>query len=88
VQHGSPSVRNQCSRTVQLFIGDKPGYSGGIFTSVSGNSINGSLSRVNAGAKIWIVDDKRNPLSSMVVGQNVKEIIIGSDCVSFRVEMW
>jgi hypothetical protein len=45
----SPSVRNTCTRTIHVFVGDKPPYSSGVSMTVSGNSINASLTGLHSG---------------------------------------
>lgn len=88
IWRGNPSLRNTCRETVRLFIGDNPGYSSGLSTSASGNSINASFSRLEPGAKLWIVDEKQKPINSMIVPEGAKEIQITSDGKGFKVEMW
>lgn len=78
------ALKNECSRTVKFFVGEKPGYSSGTFDSIGGNTYLGSA--VYPGDRIWIVDDKRNPINNIVVFQGTKTIYIEKDGKTFRQE--
>jgi hypothetical protein len=79
--HYSLSLKNNCSRTVRLFIGDKPKYGSGRYTTVSANSIS-SYSGF-APQTFWIVDDRDNGLSSWVAGPGSHNMQITSSCTGF-----
>lgn len=59
----SLSLKNNCKKTVKLFLGKKPKFGSGTSTSISSNTI--SSYSGSAGDMIWIVDDHENGLSSL-----------------------
>ena len=75
------TIRNHCSNTVKLFIGEKPPYSSGIETSVSGNSVDSRT--IAPGTLVWILDDSGNPVSSTSVSAGTSEIHINSSGTGF-----
>lgn len=77
----SMSLKNECPRTVKLFIGKKPRFGSGTSTSVSSNSI-GSYSG-SAGQTYWIVDDSGNGLSSFTVSPGRHNMRILPSCTGF-----
>ncbi len=75
------SLKNECSQTVKLFIGDKPKYGSGTSTSVSSNSIN---SYSGSGSQTyWIVDESGNGLSSFTAGAGQRDMRILPSCTGF-----
>lgn len=59
----SLTLKNNCKKTVKLFLGNKPKFGSGTSTSISSNTI--SSYSGSAGDMIWIVDDHENGLSSV-----------------------
>ena len=78
----SVSIRNRCSKTVKVFYGQKPKFGSGTTSSLSSNSVMSHTFR--PGDMFWTIDDKENGLSSVTVGENTREIEVGSDCSSLR----
>jgi hypothetical protein len=75
------TFRSHCSSTVKLFIGEKPPYSSGIETSVSGNSVDSRS--IAPGTLVWILDESGKPISSTSVSAGTNEIHISSSCTGF-----
>jgi hypothetical protein len=76
----SLSLKNNCPHTVRLFIGDKPKYGSGKYTTVSSNSIT-SYSGF-APQTFWIVDKSDNGISSFTAtGRH--NVQITSSCSGF-----
>ena len=59
----SLSLKNNCKKTVKLFLGNKPKFGSGTSTSISANTISSYSGR--EGDLIWIVDERDNGLSSL-----------------------
>ncbi len=59
----SLTLHNDCPRTVKLFLGQKPKWGSGTYTSLGSN--NTTSYSGNAGDMIWIVDESENGLSSL-----------------------
>lgn len=59
----SLSLKNNCKKTVKLFLGNKPKFGSGTSTSISANTITSYSGR--EGDLIWIVDERDNGLSSL-----------------------
>lgn len=76
----SINVRNTCSKTVQLFIGDKPKFGSGTKTSIGGNTSTSFGRKPDGTAVIWIIDDKENGITSVTATADTKSIEIGSSC--------
>lgn len=57
------SLKNSCSKSVKLFLGKKPKWGSGTYTSLGSNTI--SSYSGSAGDMIWIVDDGQNGISSL-----------------------
>jgi hypothetical protein len=74
------NVRNTCSKTVELFIGDKPKYGSGTKTSIGGNTSTSFGRKPDGTAVIWIIDDKENGITSVTATADTKSIEIGSSC--------
>jgi hypothetical protein len=79
--HFSMSLKNECSQTVKLFIGDKPRFGSGRSTSVSSNSI---TSYSGSGSQTyWIVDSSGNGVSSYTASPGRNDIRILPSCSGF-----
>ena len=78
----SISLHNDCPNKVKLFMGEKPKFGSGTYTSLDSN--NTSSYSMKPGDMIWIVDESENGISSMSAGtgtfQNMK---ITSSCSEF-----
>lgn len=76
----SIEVRNTCSKTVQLFLGEKPKFGSGTKTSIGSNTTTTFPRRPDGTAVVWIIDDKENGIQSAQVGVDTKKVEIGSSC--------
>ncbi len=76
----SVTIRSSCSKTVGVFYGDKPGFSSGTRSSVSSNSVSSHTFRV--GERMWVLDDRDQPLSDVTVSENTRNLEIHSSCTS------
>jgi len=80
-QNYSLDLKNECRETVNLFIGDRPPFSSGTYTTLGSNT---STSYTGfAPETIWIVDDSRNPVSSYSVGAGSQRVQILESCTGF-----
>jgi hypothetical protein len=79
----SVSLHNECKQTVKLFLGKKPKWGSGTYTSIGSNTI--SSYSGSAGDMIWIVDDGQNGLSSLTPSGN-QRIKILPGCSGFAPE--
>lgn len=77
----SLTLKNECPRTVKLFIGDKPKWGSGTSTSVSSNSINSYSG--TAPQMYWIVDDSDNGLSAYTATPGSQRVRILPSCTGF-----
>jgi hypothetical protein len=75
------TFRNHCGNTVKLFFGEKPPFSSGVETSVSGNSVDSRS--ISTGTLVWIVDDSGKPISSTTVSDGTGEIHINGSGTGF-----
>ena len=75
------SLKNECARTVKIFIGDKPKYGSGTNTSVSSNSINSYSG--TAPRTYWIIDDSENGLSAYTATPGSQSVRILPSCTGF-----
>lgn len=76
----SINVRNLCSKTVQLFIGDRPKFGSGTKTSIGGNTGTTFPRKPDGTVMIWIIDDHENGITSVTANADVKNVEIGSSC--------
>jgi len=76
----SIEVRNSCSKTVQLFIGEKPKFGSGTKTSIGSNTTTTFPRKPDGTAVVWIIDDKENGIQSVNVTTTTKKVEIGSSC--------
>lgn len=74
------SLKNNCKQTVKLFLGKKPKWGSGTYTSLGSNTITSYSG--SAGDMIWIVDDGQNGLSSATPSGNQSMQILPS-CTGF-----
>lgn len=77
----SMQLTNLCPQKVLLFRGRNPESSGGRHDSIGGNSIINVSG--NEGDSIWIVDERRNGMSSFTYNRNVKNLFITKSCTGF-----
>ena len=77
----SMTLKSECSRTVKMFIGNKPKFGSGTSTSVSSNSIN-SYSGI-APQMYWNVDDSENGLSAYTAHAGSQRVRILPSCTGF-----
>lgn len=67
----SVTLHNDCEHDVKLFLGEKPGFSSGLSTSLESNST--TSYQMKPGDLIWITDDNDNGLSSTSIGSSSSE---------------
>ncbi|HTM22088.1 MAG TPA: hypothetical protein VL172_16315 [Kofleriaceae bacterium] len=77
----SVTLRNTCPSTVKLFMGDKPKFGSGTYTSLSSNTV--TSYSMKEGDLIWIVDDSENGLSSTSISRASTNIEILPSCTGF-----
>jgi len=78
----SVTLRNSCSKTVNVFFGDKPKFGSGRYSSLSSNSRTNQTFK--PGDQLWIVDDGQNGVENVKVEAGMKEIEVASSCDAFR----
>lgn len=79
-QNWRVSLKNNCNKTVRLFLGKRPKWGSGTNTTLGSNTIS-SYSGM-PGDMIWIIDDKENGLSSISPSGNQDYQILPS-CTGF-----
>jgi hypothetical protein len=80
-------VHSDCSKTVPVFYGDgKPGFSSGLKSSISSNSISSQGRKPDGTLTIWIIDEHENGLSNVKITPDNKRVTVNSDCKSFKAE--
>jgi len=72
------TLRNECERTVALFIGDDPATGAGRYTSLG--SMNTAMQRLRPGEPVWLLDAKGAGLTSIGVTGKVEEIAVLAGC--------
>lgn len=77
----SLELHNSCPQTVSLFIGDRPPFSSGTYTTLGSNTTTSQSGF--APQTIWIVDSARNPVSSYSVGAGSQRVEILASCTGF-----
>ena len=80
-QNYSLTLKNNCSESVDLFVGDKPKFGSGTYSSIGSNTIR-SFSGF-APETIWIVDDSRNGVSSYTAQAGSQRVEILDSCTGF-----
>lgn len=75
-------VRSECSKTVNVFYGEKPKFGSGKKSTVSGNSTSTEGRKPDGTLTVWIIDDKENGIASATVGPDTKKVVIGASCTS------
>jgi hypothetical protein len=76
----SLTLHNDCRSTVKLFLGQKPKFGSGTYTTLGSN--NTTSYSGNAGDMIWIVDDSQNGVSSLSPSGS-QRMKITSSCSGF-----
>jgi hypothetical protein len=79
-------MRNECSKTVRLFIGEKPKIGSGKTTTLGSNTTTSEGRKADGTQMIWIVDDKDNGLASANVIPTTKKVVIESSCTAIHAE--
>jgi hypothetical protein len=72
------TLRNECERTVALFIGADPATGAGRYTSLG--SMNTATLRLRPGEPVWLLDVKGAGLTSIGVTGEVEEIAVLAGC--------
>ncbi len=75
------TLRNECERTVALFIGEDPATGAGRYTSLG--SMNTATLRLRPGEPVWLLDVKGAGLTSIGVEGDVDEIAVLEGCGGF-----
>lgn len=75
------TLRNDCERTVALFIGEDPAQGAGRYTSLG--STNMSTLKLRQGEPVWLLDPKGAGLASIVPGRDISEISVLEGCAGF-----
>ncbi len=79
-------LRNECSKTVRLFIGEKPKFGSGKTTTLGSNTTTSEGRKADGTQMIWVVDDKDNGLASANVVPTTKKVVIESSCTAIHAE--
>ncbi|MCA9592234.1 MAG: hypothetical protein KC776_02960 [Myxococcales bacterium] len=74
----SVSIKNSCGKTAKVFFGDKPKFGSGTYSTIGDNTRTSHT--FDVGDHFWLVDDGQNGLSSVEIGDSVREIEIGGAC--------
>ena len=77
----SLSLKNECSKTVRLFFGQKPKFGSGTTSSIGANTIQSKSGSV--GDLIWIVDASDNGVASYSPHAGSQSVVITSGCTGF-----
>ncbi len=72
------TLRNDCERTVALFIGEDPASGAGRYTSLG--SMNTATMRLRPGEPVWLLDAKGVGLTSIGVDGDTREIAVLAGC--------
>jgi hypothetical protein len=72
------TLRNDCPRTVTIFVGVKPGEGGGRYMTVGSTNMIGPTLR--SGESVWLLDSKQAGLTSVSVAESTREIVIAESC--------
>lgn len=72
------TLRNDCERTVALFIGEDPASGAGRYTSLG--SMNTATMRLRPGEPVWLLDAKGAGLTSIGVDGDTREIAVLAGC--------
>ena len=75
------TLRNECERTVALFIGEDPASGAGRYTSLG--STNTATLRLRTGEPVWLLDPKGAGMTSIAVADGVDEIAVLEGCGGF-----
>ncbi len=75
------TLRNECERTVALFIGEDPASGAGRYTSLG--STNTATLRLRTGEPVWLLDPKGAGVTSIAVADGVNEIAVLAGCGGF-----
>jgi len=75
------TLRNECERTVALFIGEDPAAGAGRYTSLG--STNTATLRLRPGEPVWLLDAKGAGLTSIALDGDVDEIVVLEGCGGF-----
>lgn len=84
VSMGEPravTLRNECERTVALFIGEDPATGAGRYTSLG--SMNTAMLRLRQGEPVWLLDANGAGVTSIGVEGSVEEIAVLEGCGRF-----
>ena len=72
------TLRNDCERTVALFIGEEPASGAGRYTSLG--SMNTATIQLRPGEPVWLLDAKGAGLTSIGVDGDIREIAVVEGC--------
>lgn len=72
------TMRNDCPRTVTIFVGIKPGEGGGRYMTLGSTSMIGPTLR--SGESVWLLDSKQAGLTSVSVAESTREIVVAESC--------
>ena len=75
------TLRNDCERTVALFIGEDPVVGAGRYSSLG--STNMSTLKLRQGEAVWLLDPKGAGLTSIVPGPETRELAVLAGCAKF-----
>lgn len=78
----SLEVHSDCTKTVGVFLGEKPGFSSGTKSSVSSNSTTTFPRKPDGSVTFWLLDDKDNGVTSVAVSASTKRVTIDRSCKS------
>ncbi|HEY4242119.1 MAG TPA: hypothetical protein VGM88_20010 [Kofleriaceae bacterium] len=78
----SVSIHTSCGQTVQVFYGEKPGFSSGTKSSLESNSTESHSFRV--GEQMWIIDDHENGITSITISEQTRSLDVGCNAISTR----
>jgi hypothetical protein len=78
----SVTLRNSCSSGVKLFYGDNPEFGSGRTDSLSGNSR--TSKQLQAGQKVWLVDDRKQGIASATVSSSTREVEVTCSGINLR----
>jgi len=78
----SVSIRVECRDSVNVFYGDDPKFGSGTSSRLGGNSLQNHTSQ--PGDMIWITDENRNPVGSVTISENTREVAVACNGISAK----
>ncbi|MFO0675355.1 MAG: hypothetical protein U0169_02400 [Polyangiaceae bacterium] len=79
-------IKNECTKSVPVFYGEKPKFGSGTKSTLGGNSINSIGRGADGSLVVWITDKNENGLVKANVTKETKRVVVASDCKAIHAE--